>query len=208
MLPKMYYISQGKNANEHLENISKVLKNGIRLIQLRMKDCSLDEYIVTAKRAREMTSEYNGILIINDNVEVAIVSHADGLHLGLNDLSVSEARKILGEKKIIGGTANTLEDVIQRIEEGADYIGLGPYHFTTTKKNLSPVLGLDGYKIILDQPNIVGVKPIYAIGGIEVDDIKPLLEIGVYGMAASGMMTNTQSLQKLIYFMKEEEIVC
>jgi thiamine-phosphate pyrophosphorylase len=173
-----------------------------------MKDCSLDEYIVTAKRAREMTSEYNGILIINDNVEVAIVSHADGLHLGLNDLSVSEARKILGEKKIIGGTANTLEDVIQRIEEGADYIGLGPYHFTTTKKNLSPVLGLDGYKIILDQPNIVGVKPIYAIGGIEVDDIKPLLEIGVYGMAASGMMTNTQSLQKLIYFMKEEEIVC
>jgi thiamine-phosphate pyrophosphorylase len=120
MLPKMYYISQGKNANEHLENISKVLKNGIRLIQLRMKDCSLDEYIVTAKRAREMTSEYNGILIINDNVEVAIVSHADGLHLGLNDLSVSEARKILGEKKIIGGTANTLEDVIQRIEEGAD----------------------------------------------------------------------------------------
>lgn len=208
MLPKMYYISQGKNANEHLENISKVLKNGIRLIQLRMKDCSLDEYIVTAKRAREMTSEYNGILIINDNVEVAIVSHADGLHLGLNDLSVSEARKILGEKKIIGGTANTLEDVIQRIEEGADYIGLGPYHFTTTKKNLSPVLGIDGYKIILDQPNIVGVKPIYAIGGIQVEDIKALLDAGVHGIAASGMMTHKLSMEKLIEFMKEEEILC
>lgn len=208
MLPKMYYISQGKNANEHLENISNVLKKGVRLIQLRMKDSSLDEYIATAKKAREITNLHNGILIINDNVEVTLASNADGLHLGLNDLSVGEARKVLGEKKIIGGTANTLADVLQRIEEGADYVGLGPYRFTTTKKNLSPVLGIEGYKTILQHENVIGVKPVYAIGGIEVNDIKALLETGVHGIAASGMMTETQSMQKLIEFMKEEEIVC
>ena len=208
MLPKMYYISQGKNADEHLTNISNVLKNGIRLIQLRMKDCSAEEYIATAIKAREITKTYNGILIINDNLDVALACNADGLHLGLNDLSVTAARKVLGVNKIIGGTANTLADVLHRIEEGADYIGLGPYRFTTTKKNLSPVLGIYGYKMILNHKNVMGVKPVYAIGGIEVNDLNALLDAGVYGVAASGMMTDTNSMQELIEFMKEEEIVC
>lgn len=187
-MEKIYYISQGKNADEHLENIEKVCKSGVRLVQLRMKEVAEIEYVKTAIKAVEITHKYGGKLLVNDSLRVAYVANADGVHLGQNDCSPQEARKLL-QGKIIGGTANTVEQCLRLIEQGVDYIGVGPYRFTETKKNLSPILGLEGYENILNK--LVGKCniPVYAIGGIQQEDIQKLLDLGLSGIAVSGMLT-------------------
>ena len=102
-------------------------------------------------------------------------------------MPVDEARKILGNGKIIGGTANTIEDIVRLHKQGADYIGCGPFRFTTTKKKLSPVLGLEGYKSIVQNMRDKGIDlPIVAIGGITVADIPAIMATGVTGIALSG----------------------
>ena len=184
------YISQGRTIQEHLKNIESVCKAGGRWIQLRLKDSDQKTYLETGQQCLKICRAYKATLIINDNIEVAQRIQADGVHLGLNDASPEEARRRLGEKAIIGGTANTEEDCLQRIEEGVDYIGLGPFRFTTTKEELSPVLGLEGYQQIVSSLSKKGHQvPIVAIGGIRTEDIIPLYRTGVSGIAVSGLLS-------------------
>lgn len=190
-MQKIQYISQGETYDQQYHNVENVLKKGIQWVQLRWKNADFQELKKLAVTLNELCKNYGATFIINDNVELAKEIDADGVHLGLTDEKISEARKILGAHKIIGGTANTLQDVEQRIEEGCDYIGLGPFRFTTTKENLSPVLGLEGYHNILQslRTKYKEVPPIYAIGGIRQEDIEALYEVGVYGIAVSGLLT-------------------
>lgn len=198
MLHKLQYISQGLTPEEHLINIDNVLNAGVKLIQLRLKNVDDVTYFETALKAKDKCSAHSAQLIINDNAEVAEKSNADALHLGLNDMKVSEARNIVG-KKIIGGTANTFNDVELRCNEGVDYIGLGPYRFTSTKEKLSPVLGLEGYKNIITMMKDKGLNtPVYAIGGIELSDIEKIIHTGVYGIAVSGMLTRAENKKELV----------
>jgi len=122
------------------------------------------------------------------------------LHLGLQDLSITAAREIVGDEMIIGGTANTLEHILLRVEEGADYIGLGPFRFTKTKKNLSPILGLEGYQNLVRAIRERGEIqiPIIAIGGIELNDISTIMETGVHGVAVSGAITFAQNREDVV----------
>ena len=114
---------------------------------------------------------------------------ADGVHLGLKDMPVREARRILGDGFIIGGTANTFAHVMMHYEASANYIGCGPFRFTTTKKNLAPILGLEGYRSITEQMRSHGINiPVVAIGGIEAADIPAILATGVNGIALSGVV--------------------
>ena len=116
------------------------------------------------------------------------------MHLGKNDMPVDEARRLLGNEKIIGGTANTFEDIECLHRQGADYIGCGPFRFTTTKKNLSPVLGLEGYERIVSDMKAHGIDlPIVAIGGILKSDIADIMQTGVTGIAVSGGILNAES---------------
>jgi thiamine-phosphate pyrophosphorylase len=145
------------------------------------------------------------LLIINDRVEVAAAVDADGVHVGREDMSVREARRLLGESKIVGGTANTLEDIREHCLGGADYIGLGPYRFTATKKKLSPILGLDGYQRIMRAMEADGMDiPVMAIGGVGVADVGPLLETGVYGVAFSGLLVQAADRAGLVKLLEEE----
>ena len=140
----------------------------------------------------------SALLIINDHPLVAKAVNADALHLGLEDMSLEEAQKIV-PGKIIGGTANTFAQVKQRCSEKVDYIGLGPYRFTTTKERLSPVLGLEGYTSIFQKMGLENLNtPVYAIGGIELADIQPLIRAGVYGIAVSGLLTGVGDKNKLV----------
>lgn len=187
---KLYYISQGESLDEHLKNIENVCKSNVELIQLRLKNVSLQEYISVGKQAKTICDNYNATLIINDNIEVAKVIDADGVHLGKEDDSIIKAKLEL-PNKLIGGTANTLEDCLALIKSGVNYIGLGPFKFTETKKKLSPILGLEGNKTIVSELKKQGIDiPIYAIGGITTDDFEQLFETGVYGMAVSGLLTD------------------
>ena len=135
----------------------------------------------------------NATFIIDDRVELVKELHADGVHLGKNDMSIGEARKILGDDYIIGGTANTFEDVKALAAAGADYIGCGPFRFTTTKEKLSPVLGLEGYRQIVNEMKVHHINiPIVAIGGITKEDIPEIMKTGVTGIAISGSILNAQ----------------
>ncbi|KAA5540327.1 thiamine phosphate synthase [Adhaeribacter rhizoryzae] len=190
MISKLQYISQQTESLSHLTAMQRALAAGCDLVQLRVKNQPESTVLALAQEAKKLCMQYKAKLIINDYPEVALAVGADGLHLGLTDKSIPEARALVGKNILIGGTANTLADIRQRVIEGADYIGLGPFRFTQTKEKLSPVLGLAGYKILLQQVKAENITlPIIAIGGIGLADVAPLLEAGVYGIAISGALT-------------------
>lgn len=195
MFSKLQYISQGNSFEEQAFNIRQALDHGCDWIQLRFKNARKDEFLELADTVKLLCDTYSATFIINDHVDIAYEINADGIHLGLTDMKIATAREILGDDKIIGGTANTLEDVLQRVEEKCDYIGLGPFQFTTTKENLSPVLGLEGYQKVTSKLTSKRIKtPVYAIGGIQLDDVRPIVKTGIYGVAISGLLTQNPKL--------------
>ena len=199
MNDKIQYISQGNSYQEQYSTIEQVLDAGCTWLQLRYKNTSAREVLWLAAAVRKITESYNCKLIINDYPVIAKEVNADGIHLGLNDMPVVLARDIIGPDKIIGGTANTITDVLQRQSEGCDYIGLGPFRFTTTKEKLSPILGLEGYKTIMKQLKEKNITiPIVAIGGIEQEDVSAILQTGIYGVALSGLITRHPQKKELL----------
>lgn len=187
MIPTLHYISQGKTPEEHLDHIQKACTAGAELVQLRLKKLPGKVVWETAKKAREITEKYQTRLIINDFYKIAAAVKADGVHLGKTDTCPTLARKELSSWQIIGGTANTLQDCETLIDKNVDYIGLGPFRFTETKENLSPVLGLNGYLTILEE--LKAEIPVIAIGGIGMDDVAEIMKTGVHGIAVSGEIT-------------------
>ena len=145
-LSKLHFITQPLPHLTNAELVEEVCKAGVRLVQLRIKDASEDTIYEEAKAVQSVCKKYNATFILNDYVPIAQILKVDGVHLGKNDLSPIKARELLGKNTIIGGTANSIEDIQKLIDAKVDYIGLGPYKHTETKKNLSPLLGIDGYK--------------------------------------------------------------
>lgn len=191
MIDRLHYISQADADGSHLTGIKNALTAGCQWIQLRVKDEPEANILKYATQAAVLCRSYNARLIINDYPEIALEAGADGVHLGLQDMTVSEARAIAGDKLIIGGTANTFAHVSRRVMERVDYIGIGPYRFTTTKNKLSPILGLEGYRSIVQQARQACIYlPIIAVGGIEADDVALIMQTGIYGVAMSGAITH------------------
>lgn len=173
------------------EEAQMAIEGGCRWIQLRIKDASDDEVRQVAMEIIPMCRETETFLIIDDRVELVNELKVSGVHLGKNDMDPLEAREILGLHAIIGITANTAEDIIRYKGKDVDYVGLGPFRHTTTKKNLSPVLGIEGYASVVSQVRQAGVElPIVAIGGITIDDIDAIMATGVNGIAVSGAIIN------------------
>ncbi len=183
----LQFISHYTDKYSYLDSIRLALQGGCRWIQLRMKDATDDEVRPVAIEAQKLCKQYGATFIIDDRVALVKELQADGVHLGKNDMPISEARCQLGPDYIIGGTANTIWDVKAHYAAGADYIGCGPFRFTTTKQKLSPVLGLDGYRRIIIEMRAAHIDlPIVAIGGITKDDIPAILATGITGIALSG----------------------
>lgn len=188
------FITHSNTRYDYVEGARLALEGGCRWIQLRMKDAQEVEFLLAAKQIGAMCKEYGATFILDDHVEWVGITGADGVHIGKNDMPVDEARNQLGANRIIGGTANTFEDVERLWRQGANYIGCGPYRFTTTKKNLSPVLGLDGYRHIISKMKAHDINiPVVAIGGILQPDIKDVMATGVSGIAVSGAILNAEN---------------
>lgn len=184
---RLQFITHPSEERDVVEGARLALEGGCRWIQLRHKDASQETLISESMEIGKLCRDYNAVFIIDDHVELVGQLNADGVHLGQNDMPVSEARQLLGPGKIIGATANTFGQFEKAAKDGADYAGIGPFRFTTTKKNLSPVLGLEGYNKIEEQKKSKCIRiPIVAIGGIKPDDIPPIMATGVDGIAASG----------------------
>lgn len=200
MIASLHYISQSTPHLTQLQAIQAACEAGCRWIQLRMKDADEIKITETAIQAKIICEAFQATLIINDYPSVALAAQADGIHLGLDDFNHTEARQLLGQNYIIGGTANTIEDIRNYAAQGViDYLGVGPFRFTTTKKKLSPILGIVGYESIVQQCRQEGISlPIIAIGGIELEDIPALLDTGVHGIAVSGLITHAENKSALV----------
>ncbi len=181
------FISHYSERYSYLDSIQLALEGGCRWIQLRMKDATDDEVRPIAVEAQKLCRAYGAKFIIDDRVALVRELGADGVHLGKNDMPIREARQILGPDYIIGGTANTFEEAKAHYEASADYIGCGPFRFTTTKQKLAPVLGLEGYRSIISKLREANINiPVVAIGGITQADIPAILQTGITGIALSG----------------------
>lgn len=190
----LQFITHYTETIDYLSSVRLVLAGGCRWVQLRVKDTTDDELRPMALEAQRLCREAGATFIIDDHVALVREIGADGVHLGKMDMPIAEARQLLGPDFIIGGTANTFEDVEMHWKAGANYIGCGPFRFTTTKKKLSPVLGLEGYRTITRQMQERGIDlPIVAIGGITRDDIPELMQTGITGIALSGSILRAQS---------------
>jgi len=187
MIPKLHYISQGSFPKEHLENIQKACTSGAELVQLVLKDVSEKKFLKLANEAREITSHFQTILIINDHYKIAKEVKADGVHLEKTGSCPTIVRKHLYTWQLIGGKANTLQDCETLISKEVDYITLGPFKLTTTKDKAPPVLGLNGYTAITEA--LQTETPIIGFGGITTKDVTNLLETGISGIAVSGEIT-------------------
>lgn len=206
MIAKLQYISQATLPSpSHIENIREALKAGITWVQLRIKDASEDFIKSQAIETKQLCKEYGATFILNDNVLLAQEIGADGVHLGKNDMPLIEARQILGSKFIIGATANTLDDCLAATEAGADYIGLGPFKYTGTKKNLSPVLGLGGYENILNSYQKTDkTLPIVAIGSVGQENVSALRALGFHGVAIASAINHSKNKRELIKEINKE----
>ena len=193
------FISHFNDKYSYLDSIRLALDGGCKWVQLRMKDASEEEFLRNAHQARKLCDQYQATFIIDDHVELVRECGADGVHLGKNDMPIAEARRLLGDDFIIGGTANTFDDVLSHYRSSANYIGCGPFRFTTTKKGLSPILGLKGYQDIVAKMKSQSIDiPIVAIGGITIDDIPAIMQTGVNGIALSGTVLNaTDPVQEM-----------
>lgn len=196
----MQFITDGKDIMTTLRQAGSALEGGCRWIQVRMKDADSGEVRETLQELMPRCGEYCATLIVDDNVELADICH--GVHLGQNDMPVAEARKKFSTEKIIGLTVNNPEQLKASEDSLPDYYGIGPYRFTTTKKNLAPVLGIEGYKRMLPELK----RPFVAIGGIHPEDIPAMKDAGIKGFAISSVITQsddpagmTEKLTKLIY---------
>lgn len=192
---RLQFITHYNERYSYEDSAKIALEGGCRWIQLRIKDAEEKFLEQMALRVQSMCREYGATFIIDDNVLLAKKIGADGVHLGKNDMSVAQARQILGEKFIIGGTVNSFEDILYHLKNGTpDYFGCGPFRFTSTKKNLAPVLGFEGYRNIVLKMREKGVDmPLVAIGGITKEDIPQLLECGINGIALSGSIINAEN---------------
>ena len=155
-----------------------------------VSDALLEETAITVQR---MCREYGATFIIDDDVLLAKRIGADGVHLGKGDMPIVKARDILGAEAIIGGTINTFEDVATYLHGAPDYCGCGPFRYTTTKQNLAPILGADGYREVIGKMREQDIEiPLIAIGGIGKADISLLMACGVDGIAISGSIINAE----------------
>jgi len=190
----LHVITQNTGEGSHLAQIEQLKHSNAQWIQLRVKDKEQTEWFEIGRKAKSILADTDIKLIINDNVYLAKEIDAYGVHIGKEDMDVAEAREVLGSDKIIGGTANTYDDIIRLTEAGVDYIGLGPYRETKTKDKLSPIIQYFGYEVILKKLELNKIKtPIIAIGGIQVDDIVKLMLTGVSGVAISSAIVKSEN---------------
>lgn len=188
------------NTDSHtpvVEQIRGFIAGGGRWVQIRMKEASDEEISAVVNEIKPLCLETETFLLLDDRVELAKTLDVGGVHLGKTDMHPSKARMILGPAGVIGVTANTIGDIKSVRSLDIDYIGMGPYANTTTKKNLAPILGLEGIRNLCAEMRQLEIEIAHvAVGGIQLDDVVPLMNAGVNGLAVSGAIANAADIAK------------
>ena len=206
----LQFITHRNDRYDEISGTRAVLEGGCRWVQLRMKDAPDEEFLRVGREVERLCRQYGATFLLDDRVHLVTELGADGVHLGKNDMPPREARMLLPAGTIIGATANTFEDIERAAAAGADYIGLGPFRFTQTKRNLSPILGLEGYREIFTRCRAAGITlPVVAIGGITAADIAQILATGATGIALSGALLGAadpaEETRKIVDILKQHK---
>lgn len=172
----VYFITSRDFGRTHEEIAEMAFSGGVKTIQFRDKNMKSGEMLKTAQRLRDLSDDYEATLIINDRVDIALASDADGVHVGQEDIPAKEVRRVF--EGIVGVSVHNVKEAVEA-EQYADYLGAGPVFATTTKKDASTPIGLPGLKEIVDAVSI----PVVAIGSINPKNISDVLEVGVDGIA-------------------------
>lgn len=173
----------------HYQIAQMAIKGGADMIQLRDKSLPTADLLEIAIKLRKLCAKYKVQFIVNDRVDIAMLSDADGVHLGLEDISIKDARKLLGKNKIVGGTAHSLAEAREAQYNGADYIGFGHIYPTASKLKTDKPKGVK----ILHKVTAEIKTPIIAIGGIGIDNIHEVLQTNVYGVAVIGSVVKSKN---------------
>ncbi len=190
----LQFITNPSERHSIAEQVKMAVDGGCKWVQLRLKDATYEQLKSAAEEIIPICRDADVILVIDDNVELVKELRVHGVHLGKEDMDPRQAREILGPHAIIGVTANTAADILALKGVDVDYVGLGPFRYTSTKKKLSPVIGLDGYRDIMQEVAEQGNKlPVVAIGGITIDDVDNIMSAGVQGIAMSGSIINADN---------------
>lgn len=191
----LQFITNSESKHSVVEQILGAIEGGCRWVQIRMKEATDDEIREVVKQVLPKAAETETFLILDDRVALCKELELTGVHLGKEDMLPSQARVELGPSAVIGVTANTFDDILAVRSLDVDYVGCGPYAMTTTKKNLAPILGLEGIRSLCEQNKKDAIeKFIVAVGGITLEDVTPLLEAGVDGIAVSGAIANADDI--------------
>ncbi|MBI1823965.1 MAG: thiamine phosphate synthase [Nitrospirae bacterium] len=187
------------NPDLFFTRLNEALSEGIRFVQYRNKECSKKEALRISIRLRELTARYRAIYIVNDDLDIALASDADGVHIGQKDLPIKEARKLLGKKWIIGVSTHNLNQALEAQKGGADYIGFGSV-FTSGTKNESVELGTRALQEVAR-----GVElPVIAIGGISASNIEKVFECGAKGAAVISAVWEQDNIKYAVKTLFEE----
>jgi thiamine-phosphate diphosphorylase len=185
-LPNIYAITNRELSGlTHLEQCRQLIEAGATLIQIREKSLKSDELFEEVTQCVDLARRNGALLLINDRIDIAIACDADGIHLGQMDMSVADARKLLGEDKIIGISTHNEEEVSGALASDADYIAIGPVFGTTTKENPDPTLGIVGFEKLR---GMIPDRPVVAIGGITSGNFKEVLSAGADSVAVIGAL--------------------
>lgn len=186
--------------HDTLATVEEALKGGVDIVQLREYSLDDSKLLAMAHQVRKMTRVHNALFIVNNRPDIARLSEADGVHLGQDDLPVAEARKILGEGKLVGISTHGMDQAKKAAVDGADYIGVGPVYPTQTKQNVVPAVTLDYVKKV----SASGLNlPFFAIGGIKLHNLEEVLKAGAYRVAVVTGIVKTLNVQKVAGEFKE-----
>ncbi len=175
-----------------LNLVEKAVDSGVTLVQLRAKELQTREFLQLALQTAKLLKEKNIPLIINDRIDIALACGAEGVHLGQDDIPLPYARKILGKKKRIGISVNTVNEAEEAEKGGADYLGVGPVYYTPSKRDLKAILGPSGLKIIREKVKI----PLLAIGGINAENAREVMSCGVDGIAVISALMEAKDISE------------
>lgn len=199
VVPRFLFITAQHELMTLDQQIERVCRAGARWVQLRVKGRSHSDIVALAIKAREICACHGALLSINDDPVAAAEANADGVHVGPFDVSPSEARRAVGQGRLVGCSLNSPEecDLIQWAD--VDYAGVGPLRLSTTKRNLRPVLGVSGIRKVVERCREVAPSvPLLAIGGVTLEDVPELLRCGVHGVAVSGSILQAPHLESVV----------
>jgi len=195
-IEKLQFITHDIHQHSHIEQAQIACSAGAKWIQYRCLTKNDDELLVDINAIAEICDDWGATLIVTDHVHLNGKADIQGFHIEDFDADFVKLREQLGEAVTIGGSATTLQGLIRLAAEGADYAGFGPFYTTTTKPNNAPLLGVEGYQNAMTELKTLGIDfPVLAVGGVAINDIDPLMNTGIFGIAVSAAINQAEDMR-------------